>query len=233
MSSGNNNNLGNLLGEFGWNKGITLYILVIWTVIFFPSLLLALSLFGLPTLILSIYSVCQSFIRLLTIKPVLLVYEYGLIDRRKRSIKVIRYEEIKKIYISAVMFRYLITIETHNKKKIKINEHLKNVDHLRIILEQQIVQRQLPEAIELYEQGNSIAFDQIQISQAGLMIGKRTLPWSEFGTADIQRIDKFVYLMIFQKDCKQEWGAVRRNMFPNIALFMALVNYAKATQIGY
>lgn len=231
MNLSNDHTLGNLLGEFRWNKGITLYILIIWVVIFFPSLLLALSLFGVPTLILSIYSICQSCIRLLTFKPVLLAYEYGLIDRRQRKRQVIRYEEIKKLYISAVMFKYLITIETHNKKKIKINEHLKNTDHLRIILEEQIIQQQLPELIALYQHGDSISFDQIQVSQAGLMTGKLTLPWSEFSRVDVQRVDKFVYLMIFKKDNKQEWAAVRRNYFPNMALFLALLDYIKKTQL--
>jgi hypothetical protein len=229
MTLSNHNNLGHLLGEFGWNKKIATYILLLWIVLFFPSLLLSLALIGLPILILSIYSIYQSCVRLLTNKPVVLVYEHGLIDSRKGSMQVIRYEEIKSIYISAVMSSYLLTLETHNKKKIKINEHITNIDHLRIILEQQLVRQQLPDAIALYQQGDSIIFDNLQVSQGGLMAGKRTLPWSEFGTADIQRSGKFVYLMIFKKDVRQEWAGVRRNNFPNIALFLALVNYAQKT----
>lgn len=232
MTLSNHNNLGHLLGEFGWNKKIATYILVIWIVLLFPGLLFSLVFIGLPVLILSIYSIFQSCVRLLATKPVILIYEHGLIDSRKSSMQVIRYEEIKNIYISAVMSNYLLTIETHNKKKIKINEHIANIDHLRIILEQQFVRQKLPNAIALYQQGNSIVFNNIQVSKVGLTTGKDTLPWSDFGTADIQRSGKFVYLMIFPKDSKKEWGAVRRNYFPNIALFMALVNYAQETQMS-
>lgn len=232
MTLSNHNNLGHLLGEFGWNKGIARYILFLWIFLLFPGLLFSLFLIGLPIVFLSIYSIYQSCVRLLATKPVLLVYEHGLIDGRKGSLQVIRYEEIKNIYIALVMNNYVITLETHNKKKIKIDEHIANVDNLRILLEQQFVRQKWPDAIALYQQGNSIIFDNLQISQVGLTAGKRTLPWSEFGTTDIQRSGKLVYLMIFQKDNKKEWGSVRRNTFPNIALFLALVNYAKETQKG-
>lgn len=230
MTLNNHHNLGHLLGEFGWNKGAARAVLFIWIVLFFPGLLLSLALIGLPIVILAIYSIYQSCVRLLARKPVLLVYENGLIDGRKGSLEVIRYEEIKNLYISLVLSNYVITLETHNKKKIKINEHIANVDSLRILLEQQFVRQKWSSAIALYQQGNSIVFDNLQVSQAGLTAGKRILPWEEFGTTDIQRIGKFVYLMIFQKDNKKEWGCVRRNNFPNIALFLALVNYAKETQ---
>lgn len=227
MTVSNHNNLGQLLGEFGWDKKAARFILAIWIFLFFPALLLSLAVVGLPVLILSIYSIYQSCVRLLATKPVILVYEHGLIDGRKGSMQVIHYQEIKNIYLSLITSNYVITLETHNKKKIKINEHIANVDHLRILLEQQIVRQQLPDTIALYHQGNSIVFGNIQVSQAGLKTGKRTLPWSEFGAADIQRINKSVYLIIFQKDGGKEWGAARRNIFPNIALFLALVNYAQ------
>lgn len=231
MNLNNNHNLGHLLGEFGWNKSAARTVLFIWIFLLFPGLLFSFFLVGLPVVILSIYSIYQSCVRLLASKPVLLVYEQGLIDGRKGSLQVIRYEEIKNIYISLVLSNYMITLETTNKKKIKINEHIANVDNLRILLEQQFVRQKWSDALALYQQGNSIVFDNIQISQAGLATGKRLLPWSEFGTTDIQRIGKFVYLMIFLKD-KKEWVSVRRNSFPNIALFLALVNYAKEIEIG-
>lgn len=230
MTVNNHDTLGHLLGEFVWNKGAARSVLFIWIFLLFPGLLFSLFLIGLPVVILSIYSIYQSCVRLIASKPVLLVYEHGLIDGRKGSLQVIRYEEIKNIYISLVLSNYVITLETHHKKKIKINEHIANIDNLKILLEQQFVRQKWTDAVALYQQGSPIVFDNLQVSQAGLTTGKRLLPWSEFGTTDIQRIGKFVYLMIFQKDNKKEWGCVRRNNFPNIALFLALVNYAQETQ---
>ncbi len=238
MTLSNHDNLGNLLGELGWNKGIARSLLFVWLFLFLPFLLLLLfsfiliGPFGFILLGYYIYQLYQAGTRLLTTKPVLLVYEQGLIDGRKRSIQVIHYADIKNIYIAVVMSQYQLTLETQNKKKIKIDENIANVDHLRIILEEQILRQKLPDVIALYQQGNSVVFDNLQVSQTGLMAGKRILPWSEFGTADIQRSGKFVFLIIYQKDGKQEWAAVRRNSLPNIALFLALVNYAKGTQIA-
>jgi hypothetical protein len=233
MTLSNYNNLGQLLGEFGWDKGRAKHTLFIWIVWFFLSLFFSLFLIGLPLLIMSIYYIYQSYTQLIATKPVILVYEHGLIDSRKGSLQVIRYDQIKNIYISVVMNNYVVTLETHKQKKIKINEYVANIDHVRILLEQQIIRQQLPDLIALYQQGNSIVFDNIQVSQAGLMGGKRTLPWSKFGTADIQRLHKSVYLMIFSKDSSKEWVFImRRNTFPNIALFLALVNYAQETQVA-
>ena len=90
--------LGSLLGEFGWNKRRAKAVLGIWIFMFFISLPMSLILLGLPCLILSIYFSYRSFQRLKGTKPVILLYQHGLIDCRKGAPEVIRYEEIKKLW---------------------------------------------------------------------------------------------------------------------------------------
>ncbi len=237
MTFSNHNNLGNLLGEFGWNKGRAKAVLWIWIFMLFPSLVCSLFLLGLPALIMSIYYIYQSCGRLRSTQPVVLVYEQGLLDNRKGLQQVIRYEKIKNIYISTVVtmgiLNYVVTLETPNKQKIKIDEHVANVNHLRMLLEEQTIRQQLPDLITLYQQGHSITFNKLQVSQAGLTTGKRTLPWSEFGTVDIQRRYKYVDLIIFPKDGTKEWTNFSRDHFPNISMFFALVNYVQKTQSSH
>lgn len=135
--------LGSLLGEFGWNKGRAKSVLVIWSFMFFISLPMSLILLGLPGLILSIYFSYRSFQRLKGTKPVILLYQQGLIDCRKGTPEIIRYEEIKKLFLSVVItngvLNYIVTLEAKNVGKIKIDEHVANVDRLRALLEEQLI----------------------------------------------------------------------------------------------
>jgi hypothetical protein len=226
--------LGSLLGEFGWNKGRAKALLIAWSLMFFISLPTSLFLLGLPTLILSSYFSYRSFQRLKGTKPVILLYQQGLIDCRKGAPAVIRYEEIKNLYLSVVLrsgiLNYIVTLETQNVGKIKIDEHVANVERLRALLEEQLIQLHLPALIANYQQGNAIEFGQLTLTQEGLLAGKRRLPWSEFESANVQRRYKTVDLFIRQKGSQKDWFYSPRDIFPNLALFLAFINYIASTQ---
>ena len=226
--------LGSVLGEFGWNKGRAKALLVVWIVMFFISLPTSFLLFGLPCLILSIYFIYRSFQRLKGTKPVIVLHQQGLIDYRKGTPEVIRYVAIKKIFVSVVsrngILNYLLTLETQNVGKIKIDEHVANVDRLRVLLEEQLIQLQLPALIANYQQGKAIEFGHLTLSQEGLLAGSRMLPWSEFELADVQRRYKTVDFFIRQKGSQKDWFYSPRDTFPNLGLFFAFINYITATQ---
>ncbi len=226
--------LGSLLGEFGWNKGRAKAVLGIWIFMFFISLPLSLIFVGLPGLILSIYFSYRSFQRLKGTNPVILVYQQGLIDCRKGTPAVIRFDEIKELFLSVVrtngVRNYIVTLETQNVGKLKIDEHVANIEGLKVLIEEQIIQIKLPALIANYRQGNAIEFGQLTLTQEGLLAGKRMLPWSEFESVDVKRSYKSVYLFIYQKGSKKEWCCFSRDYFPNLALFFAFINYITSTQ---
>ncbi|MEB3339105.1 MAG: DUF6585 family protein [Leptolyngbyaceae bacterium] len=226
--------LGNLLGEFGWNKGRAKAVLWLWIFMLLPSLLFSLLIIGLPGLILSIYFIYRSLTRLRATQPVVVLYQQGLVDSRKGTPEIIPYEGIKNIYLSVKVingvFTYLISLEKNTGQKINLDEHVANIDDLRKLLEDQIVKFQLPGAISTYQQGSPITFNLLQVTQAGLSMGKKMLPWSEFGTAEIQRVSNTVYLTIRQKDSNKEWGRQPRGSFPNLALFFEIVKYVQENQ---
>lgn len=226
--------LGSLLGEFGWNKGRAKAVLTIWLFMFFLSLPMSLALFGLPVLILSSYFSYRSFQRLKGTKPVILLYQQGLIDCRKGTPEIIRYEEIKKLFLSVVItngvLNYIVTLQTKTVGKLKIDEHVANIERLKVLLEEQLIQVQLPALIANYQQGNAIEFGQLTLAQKGLLAGSRMLPWSEFESAEVKRSSKSVYLFIYQKGSKKEWCCFSRDDFPNLALFFAFINSITATQ---
>jgi hypothetical protein len=226
--------LGNLLGEFGWNKSRAKALFIIWSLMIFISLPMSLLLLGLPCLILSIYFSYRSFQRLKRTKPVILLYQKGLIDCRKGTPDIVRYEEIKNLFLSVVItngvLNYIVTLETQNVGKIKIDEHVANVDRLRVVLEEQLIKLQLPTLMANYQQGNAIEFGQLTLTQEGLLAGSRMLPWSEFESAEVKRSYKTVGFFICQKGSKKDWYYSPRNEFPNLGLFFAFINYITATQ---
>jgi hypothetical protein len=227
MNLGERTNFGNLIDSFGWNKGRAKVLLWTWSVLLLFSLPLSLILLGLPCAIASIYFVYRSLRRLISKKPIVSIYERGLIDDRGGSSQIINYQDIKNVYISIVrtvgVVNYIITLETHNKKKIKIDEHVANIDVLRQQLEQQIVRQQFPATIAAYQSGETLVFNSLQVHRSGLSVKKKTLPWSEFGSASIQQVGNSVFFVIYQRD--KEWMCFSRNYFPNIALFCTLTNY--------
>lgn len=231
MNAENFNDLGHKLGEFSWNKGRAKGVLWIWIFLLFPSLLFSLFLIGLPGLILSIYFIYRSVKRLRAIEPAIVVYQQGLVDNRQAPSQTIRYEQIKNIYLAVKIingvFTYLVTLQLKNGQKIQIDEHVANINDLRILLEEQLVKQQLPEAIATYQQGETISFNSLQVSQAGISTGKKTLPWAELESAEIQRISNNVYLKIRQKGNNSDWELQARDTFPNLGLFFAIVSYAQ------
>jgi hypothetical protein len=234
MNLGNQSNLGHLLGEFGWNKGRAKALLWLWIFLLFPSLLFSFVLIGIPGLILSIHFIRRSIIRLRATQPAFLVYEQGAIDQRQQPARVIRYEDIKNVYISAIVtngvLNYVVTLEPFKGEKIKIDEHVANIENLKTLLEEQIVRQQLPVAIAAYQQGQPITFDFIQITPAGISRRKNLLPWAEFESATIERSYKSVYLTIRQKGNSESWGIEARDSFPNLGLFFALIHYIQQAQ---
>lgn len=233
MNFGNHDNLGHVLGEFGWNKGRAKALLWLWILLLLPSLLFSFVIIGLPGLILSCYFIYRSSTRLRTTQPVVSVYEQGLVDKRNGTPQVIRYEDVKNIYVKAVVINgvlnYGLTLEIPNRQKVQLDEHLANIDSLRKLLEEQIVRHQLPAAIAMYQQGDPIGFNNLQVTHAGLSMGKKVLLWSEFESAEIQRMSNTVYLTIRQKGNKKEWGLQSRDTFPNLGLFLTMVDYIQKT----
>ena len=231
MNTESFNDLGHKLGEFGWNKGRAKGVLWIWIFLLLPSLLFSLFLIGLPGLILSIYFIYRSVKRLRSTQPAIAVYQQGLVDNRPGKPQTIRYEQVKNIYLAVKIingvFNYLITLQLQSGQKIQIDEHVANINDLRMLLEEQLVKQQLPEAIATYQQGDSVNFNSLQVSQAGLSMNKKTLPWPELESAEIQRISNSVYLKIRQKGNNSDWGIQARDVFPNLGLFFALVSYAQ------
>ncbi len=219
--------LGHLIGEFGWSKKKANSLLGAWIFLVLASLVLSIFLIGIPILIYSLYNLYQTLTRLFSKQSVILLYQQGLVDCRKDPPRTIAYQDIKNIYLSVKsaggVINYVVRLETDKQGKIKIDEHIANVDQLRTLLEQQFVEYRFPGAIAAYQQGTPIEFAELQLTQSGLVFGKKTLPWAEVNSVDIYK-QTSVFVRVLQNPDKKEWFAKNRDYFPNMALFFALVD---------
>jgi hypothetical protein len=88
------------------------------------------------------------------------------------------------------------------------------------LIEEQLIQRQLPQAIAGYQQGQTVSFGQFMVHRQGLSDGVKTLAWGEL--ADIQVSGAAI--QITKKPANLPWFQLNAATIPNVAVLIALLN---------
>jgi hypothetical protein len=231
---------GHLLGEFNWHKPKAKRLFVIWSLMIFPALVSWLFLVGIPATVLAVYFARRSWKRWRSPQNVVLLYQHGLVDRRKSQPVILSYDDVQSLFITIVRLAnvtsYIYTIHTKDNRQIQFDEHLAQIKDIGHILQEQIAQHQLPEAIATYKQGLPVSFKQLTVTSDGVAVGKRFLPWTEFDSAMVLQTRTRKYLHTFieikQKNQQNAWALLDQKTFPNVSLFFALLDYIK-TPITY
>ena len=230
--------LGNLVGEFRWNKSRA-------------KLLLYLCLFLLPLIVLGIFFiplepveflygiggvvslVCFYFIykyvSRLKNKKILSVYEKGLVDQRKgKKPEVICFEEVKNLWLSINQIYgrglafYLYTLQTEDGKKHKFDNSLSSIEQLGFLFQNQVWRYQFPVFMNKFKDGEEIVFGKISLNKSGLSLRNKTLLWSELDKVELMQGMVF----ILQKQ-EGRWAKLPASGFPNLFLFTAMIEQIK------
>lgn len=206
-----------------------------------PSLISCLFLVGIPTTILSVYFAHRSWKRWRSPDNVVLLYQYGLVDRRKSESVCLPYVDIETLLIASVRLAgttsYRFTVQTRDDRRFLFDEHLAQIKDLGQILQEQVVQHQLPEAIAAYNQGLPITFQDLVVTSSGLVIGKRRhLSWQELDVATVTqtrtRKSIHTHVEIRQKNHQKPWALLDQSTFPNMQLFFALLDHIQTQQLS-
>lgn len=230
--------LGCLLGEFNWDKPKAKRLFVLWSLMVLPSLISCLFLVGVPTTFLSIYFAHRSWQRWRSPHNVVLLYEHGLVDRRKSQPVTLSYADMDTLLIAvtrlAKVTSHVYTVQTKDNRKVQFDDHLAQIKDLGYVLQQQITQQQLPEAIAAYNQGSAVTFNHLTVASSGIVVGKRHLSWQEFDSATVTqtRTRKHIHMFIEikQKESQKSWVLLDQKTFPNMSLFFALLDYIQSTK---
>lgn len=230
--------LGCLLGEFNWHKPKAKRLFVIWSLMVFPALISCLFLVGIPATFFSIYFARRSWQRWRSPKSVVLLYQHGFVDQRRSQPVMVSYADVHTLLIAVIRLAgttsHIYTIQTKDNRQIQFDEHLAQIKDLGHILQEQVVQHQLPEAIATYSQGLPVSFKHLTVTSDGIIMGKRHLAWQELDSATViqTRTRKYVHIFIEikQKDQQKPWALLDQKTFPNMPLFFALLDHIYATK---
>jgi hypothetical protein len=226
---------GYLLRGFNWQKSKAKRLFVLWSLMVFPSLISCLFLVGIPATVLSIYFAHRSWQRWRSSQSVVLLYQHGLVDQRNAQPVILPYSDIDTLLIAvtriAGITSHVYTIHTRDNRKIQLDDHLAQIKDLGHILQEQVAQQQLPEAIATYSQGRPVRFKDLTITPDGICMGKQYLSWQDFDAATViqtqTRRHIHVLIEIKQKDQQKPWALLDQATFPNVSLFFALLNHVQ------
>ncbi|MEM7065799.1 MAG: DUF6585 family protein [Cyanobacteria bacterium P01_B01_bin.77] len=225
--------LGYSVGELGWNKKRAKFLITLWGVLLPLSLISALIIIGIPALVVNLWLVKRSFQRLRSSQPILTLYEKGLVDNRQSKAVVLHYADISKVYmaindVSGQRF-YNYTVHTQTGECLKFGIELASIKQLGAAIQEGMLASQLQQHLADLENGESISFDNLCLSDKGLTLRNKKLSWKDFQYAGINTIKTrkltINYLDIYQKNQDSFWARFHRNKFPNLFLFFTLAEH--------
>lgn len=235
--------LGQLARGYGWNQPLFRgYRRTLWIVLPF-AILPSLVVIGLPFLIIWGIYAWVVFRRCADTEPKILCYEQGFVDRRKMPCQVVRYEDIETISTSQVEYlhgynrtgghianmRLDCLITTHQGQKLKFQQYLENVIEMGDFIQRQALPFQFMRSLDRLDRGELISFDTLKLSSQGIHQKKDFRSWEDIETAEVKAhassIGTFVAVVVREKvpQNKTYWVDLNRNGFPNLLLFLTLV----------
>jgi hypothetical protein len=118
---------------------------------------------------------------------------------------------------------YAYTLQLHNSTRYTLTRLNINQESLGKLIKEQVVPLQLPATITAYQDRQTLSFGQVLVSQQGIAVGTRLLPWSQVKSVSLQG-DRLVIYDITQR---KPWYKLKARHIPNLFLLFALADYAR------
>jgi len=118
---------------------------------------------------------------------------------------------------------YAYTLQLRDGTKYTLTRLNINQESLGKLIKEQVVPLQLPAAITAYQGEQTLTFGQVQVSQQGIVVDTRRLPWSQVKSVSLQG-DRLVIYDITQR---KPWYKLKARHIPNLFLLFALADYAR------
>jgi hypothetical protein len=124
------------------------------------------------------------------------VYEHGFAYNDRKGIQVWRWDGVLSM-TSAITRHYtngIYTGTTHvyklydrQNQRLVLSDSLSKVEELAQNIDDSIFPLLYPRAADQYNTGQTVIFGPVAISKAGIVIGKKTYPWTDVKEVSIQR----------------------------------------------
>ncbi|GHO48428.1 DUF6585 family protein [Ktedonospora formicarum] len=94
------------------------------------------------------------------------------------------------------------------------------------LIEEQLLQRRLPQFLESFQQGGSLPFGKVTIYPQGLSDGNKNLSWHEIASVQVSPLA----ILITKQPANLPWFNLSTSELPNAPLFVGLLNTLRARQ---
>jgi hypothetical protein len=172
-----------------------------------------------------IYIIFAAVCKLLKGNRCVYLFTNGLAWTRGRGYEMARWEQIESIWRRKGQSQYVssltCTLRLKDGRLLKIDDALKGINELAVIVQDRFRSVRLPEVIALYERGKAVTFGKIQIDHQGINNGKELIPWDQLDTLAIREA-----AVVAQKHGRPlKWSKVKEEETPNLYVLGSLVDY--------
>ncbi len=137
--------------------------------------------------VLPIVGIIYAIVGLMHCKHRAYLFTYGLVYARGEKLDALRWEEVSAIWHRSLrqssgelIQRY--EIQRHNGAPLKLGTMMGSVfvhaAELGALVEHEVVQAMLPNALAAYSAGQILPFGKLSVSLQGIAHGKRVIPWN-------------------------------------------------------
>jgi hypothetical protein len=166
------------------------------------------------------------------------VYDRGFAVRDRKGIQLWRWEDI--VSLTAVVTRHYTSgvytgtthvyrLYDHQNQRLVLSDMYFKVEDLAKIIQDSIFPILYDQAAQQYNAGQELVFGPVAISQAGIQIGKKTVPWTEVQQVSIQR----GILKVSKKGGGWFSGAsAAASVIPNLNVLLNLIYQVVGLKLG-
>jgi len=159
------------------------------------------------------------------------VFQHGLVHVDAHQTRVIPWSEVARVWQRITKYydqslqesktkrtKYEVTLESVTAGSVHINDQFTDIAGLTNRIVAEVTQRQLPEAVRLIQQGQTLRFGPFGIGPHGIDNGQETLPWSQ--VRDLKVLDGELRV---KKDGRwRPWSRQNVGGIPNFFVFFAI-----------
>ena len=166
------------------------------------------------------------------------VYERGFAYNDRKGVQVWRWDDVISM-TSAITRHYtngiytgtthVYTLFNRQKKRLVLSDSIGKVEELAKNIDENIFPLLYSLASDQYNTGQTVLFGPVAISKMGIVIGKKTYPWTELKEASIQKGT----LKVSKKDGGWFSGATASAaVIPNLRVLLTIIHQVVGLKTG-
>ncbi len=167
------------------------------------------------------------------------VFEHGLVHVDGERTQVIGWSEVTNVWRRVTEYydtsmqksktrrtKYHVILESISSSPVHVNDEFTEIEALTDHIVTEVTRRQLPEAVRLVQQGQTLRFGPFGVGPHGIDNGRETLPWSQI--RELQVIQGEIRI---RKDGKWlSWSRADVGDIPNFFVFFAVAQSLAARE---